>query len=143
MTSDEPDPIMQASTDSDDDTDKANSPPPERPTLPSLPKAVPIEPRPLCPALPRQCPFDQFWIPGQSELEHQTLRTKYQLYKICGLKFMMQKVESETMAEFDRDTLGGRSLRYRLHVIQEPAKARACGSGPRCESSGVVFHDIR
>lgn len=32
-----------------------------------------------------------------------------------------------------RDTKGGRRLWYRLKVIQQPERARACGSGPKCE----------
>lgn len=32
-----------------------------------------------------------------------------------------------------RDTKGGRRLWYCLKVIQQPERARACGSGPKCE----------
>jgi hypothetical protein len=32
-----------------------------------------------------------------------------------------------------RDTKGGRRLWYRMKVIQQPERARACGSGPKCE----------
>jgi hypothetical protein len=32
-----------------------------------------------------------------------------------------------------RDTRSGRRLWYRLKVIQQPERARACGSGPKCE----------
>lgn len=32
-----------------------------------------------------------------------------------------------------RDTKGGRRLWYCLRVIQQPERARACGSGPKCE----------
>lgn len=32
-----------------------------------------------------------------------------------------------------RDTKGGRRLWYVLKVIQQPERARACGSGPKCE----------
>lgn len=32
-----------------------------------------------------------------------------------------------------RETKGGRKLWYVLKVIQQPERARACGSGPKCE----------
>lgn len=32
-----------------------------------------------------------------------------------------------------RDTKGGRRLWYCMKVIQQPERARACGSGPKCE----------
>jgi len=38
---------------------------------------------------------------------------------------------------FERTTKGGRHLFYRLEVIQQPERARACGSGPKCEFSPV------
>jgi hypothetical protein len=34
----------------------------------------------------------------------------------------------------DRVTKGGRRLWYKLTVIQQPERARACGSGPKCKS---------
>jgi hypothetical protein len=33
----------------------------------------------------------------------------------------------------ERHTKGGRTLFYRLEVIQQPERARACGSGPKCK----------
>ena len=33
----------------------------------------------------------------------------------------------------DRKTKGGRNLQYRLTVLQQPERARACGSGSKCE----------
>lgn len=33
-----------------------------------------------------------------------------------------------------RDTKGGRKLSYHLRVLQEPERARACGSGAKCKS---------
>lgn len=32
----------------------------------------------------------------------------------------------------ERVTRGGRKLFYHLDVIQQPERARACGSGPKC-----------
>ena len=36
----------------------------------------------------------------------------------------------------DRVTKGGQRLFYRLEVIQQPERARACGSGPKCKQTG-------
>lgn len=33
----------------------------------------------------------------------------------------------------ERKTKGGRTLQYRLTVLQQPERARACGSGSKCE----------
>lgn len=32
-----------------------------------------------------------------------------------------------------RETKGGRRLWYKMRVIQQPERARACGSGPKCK----------
>lgn len=37
-----------------------------------------------------------------------------------------------------RTTVGGRVLHYVLTVMQEPDRARACGSGPKCNSHLVL-----
>lgn len=37
-------------------------------------------------------------------------------------------------ALLDRVTKSGRRLWYKLTVIQQPERARACGSGPKCKS---------
>lgn len=103
-----------------------------KPRLPSIASAVPIEPRPIAayPDPRLQIP-PPLYVPG---VTHGLWEGKpVECYIICEKKFIMLKVENETLAEFQRTTVGGRSLRYRLHVIQEPAKARACGSGPRCK----------
>lgn len=93
---------------------------------------MPIEPKPIVP-FPRQKPTSSLplplWVPGQSEILFLGQRAAF--YWIEEKKFMMLKVENETISEVVRTTVGGRQLRYVLHVIQEPAKARACGSGPR------------
>ena len=39
-----------------------------------------------------------------------------------------------------RDTKGGRRLWYCLRVIQQPERARACGSGPKCKSIRPTRH---
>lgn len=105
---------------------------PQKPRLPSIASAVPIEPRPIAayPDPRLQIP-PPLYVPGVTYGLWQG--KPVDCYIICEKKFIMLKVENETLAEFQRTTVGGRSLRYRLHVIQEPAKARACGSGPRCK----------
>ncbi|GAM83416.1 hypothetical protein ANO11243_014040 [Dothideomycetidae sp. 11243] len=40
-------------------------------------------------------------------------------------------VDNETVAEFSRTTRDGRKLTYKLNVLQQPEKARACGSGAK------------
>ncbi len=42
-------------------------------------------------------------------------------------------VENETDACLKRTTKDGRELLYDLKVIQQPERARACGSGAKCE----------
>ena len=41
--------------------------------------------------------------------------------------------QEPTSVVIDRKTKGGRSLQYRLTVMQQPERARACGSGSKCE----------
>lgn len=124
----EPDP--KASDAECNHANQKDSPP--KPRLPSLASAVPIEPRPLAaypdPNAHKPPPL---YVPGVTQClwEGQPVAC----YRVCDKKYIMLKVENETLCEFVRTTVGGRNLRYRLHVIQEPAKARACGSGPRCE----------
>jgi hypothetical protein len=43
------------------------------------------------------------------------------------------QVMNETVATAARVTRGGRRLTYKLEVIQQPERARACGSGAKCE----------
>lgn len=54
-------------------------------------------------------------------------------YQICGKSFTMQVPQNEGVAAFTRQTMSGKNLSYRLKVVQQPEKARACGSGPRCK----------
>lgn len=44
-----------------------------------------------------------------------------------------KQVEHETESLAKRTTKDGRKLTYRLKVIQQPSRARACGSGAKCE----------
>ena len=41
-------------------------------------------------------------------------------------------VSNETNNSIKRTTVGGRQLTYELNVIQQPERARACGSGAKC-----------
>lgn len=43
-------------------------------------------------------------------------------------------VPNETNASFSRTTRDGRKITYRLKVLQQPERARACGSGAKCET---------
>ena len=44
------------------------------------------------------------------------------------------KVTNETEASVTRTTKDGRKLVYEMKVLQEPQRARACGSGAKCTS---------
>ena len=44
------------------------------------------------------------------------------------------QVSNETKASFTRSTKDGRTLTYELQVLQQPQRARACGSGAKCRS---------
>ena len=51
-------------------------------------------------------------------------------------------VSNETKASTSRVTKEGRHLTYEMEVIQQPERARACGSGAKCTSfrvNGVVY----
>jgi hypothetical protein len=58
-------------------------------------------------------------------------------YWIEGTPFTMVQPENETLAVHRRKTIDGKLLTYHLSVVQQPARARACGSGPRCEPSST------
>ncbi len=84
-----------------------------------------LRPQPTTPP-----PVPEFFIPGVSVLyiDDQPIRT----YVVGGLRYNMAQPPNETVSEFSRYTVDGRRLTYRLNVVQQPEKARACGSGPRC-----------
>lgn len=44
---------------------------------------------------------------------------------------------------FTRTTRDGRRLHYELKVLQQPERARACGSGPKCELQYPIPYFIR
>lgn len=39
----------------------------------------------------------------------------------------------------ERTTKEGRRLRYELKVIQQPERARACGSGAKCKTLSILM----
>ena len=47
-------------------------------------------------------------------------------------------VSNETKASTSRVTKEGRHLTYEMEVIQQPERARACGSGAKCTSSAPL-----
>lgn len=49
-------------------------------------------------------------------------------------------VRNETSHTTMRMTKEGRKISYRLTVIQQPERARACGSGAKCEWSPTLRH---
>jgi hypothetical protein len=44
-------------------------------------------------------------------------------------------VSNETRSQSSRDTRGGKSYIYKMTVLQQPLRARACGSGAKCRFS--------
>lgn len=42
-------------------------------------------------------------------------------------------VQNETKSTATRVTKEGKSITYCMHVLQQPARARACGAGAKCE----------
>ena len=73
----------------------------------------------------RFCPTDNTII----KLDGKALRE----YIIDGVSYTMQEGRNENVARVERFTADKRRLLYELNVIQQPIRARACGSGPRCE----------
>jgi hypothetical protein len=45
------------------------------------------------------------------------------------------QVDNETTSSTSRITKEGRKITYQLKVIQQPERARACGSGAKCKSN--------
>lgn len=43
---------------------------------------------------------------------------------------------------FSRTTRDGRRLHYELKVLQQPERARACGSGPKCEQYRTLHDNV-
>ncbi|KAJ9617208.1 hypothetical protein H2200_000929 [Cladophialophora chaetospira] len=125
------------------DMDRPQDPAPQQPAIPpparesreSLPSLKdtlgeeynakrPLAPHPTAPPPPE---LPGLYVPGQSELylDGQVIRT----YRIAKLYYNMQQPPHETKNEFSRITLDQRRLTYTLEVVQQPEKARACGSG--------------
>ncbi|OAP65721.1 hypothetical protein AYL99_01693 [Fonsecaea erecta] len=78
------------------------------------------QPRPFIPGL---------FVPGLSVLYLDGLPIR--TYNICGISYNMQQPSNETKSSVTRYTIDRRRIRYSLEVVQQPEKARACGSGPR------------
>lgn len=53
-------------------------------------------------------------------------------YNIVGVYYNMAQPTNETRSSHSRWTVDRREIKYNLEVVQQPEKARACGSGPRC-----------
>ncbi|EXJ91754.1 hypothetical protein A1O3_00304 [Capronia epimyces CBS 606.96] len=86
--------------------------------------------RSLLPQPPRRLSsIPEFFIPGISVVyfDDKPIVT----YTIGGAKYNMAQPGNETRSEHSRMTIDGRRITYRLEVVQQPEKARACGSGPR------------
>jgi hypothetical protein len=102
--------------------------------LPPITALVNPSPRHLVPIAPRPA-LSQDCLLKLAGLPNEYTGPRVALYKILEEKYIMEKPLNETLVAYDRETIGGRRLGYKLDVIQEPKKARACGNGPRCECS--------
>jgi hypothetical protein len=47
----------------------------------------------------------------------------------------LKPVDNETFATAIRTTQSGQKYTYKLNVLQQPQRARACGAGAKCESA--------
>ena len=45
----------------------------------------------------------------------------------------VKPVENETKAQASRTSKEGKKFTYRMNVLQQPLRARACGSGAKCK----------
>ena len=59
-------------------------------------------------------------------------------YILDNMPYTMQHPADESYNSATRRTIDGRTLEYKLHVIQQPQRARACGAGARCTSPLLV-----
>lgn len=85
------------------------------------------------PIISNRAPVPGLFLPGASQIYIDG--TPVKTYIINGVPYNMAEASQETNAEFFRTTVSGRHLKYALKVIQQPQRARACGAGPRCEST--------
>ena len=71
------------------------------------------------------------YIPGHTEIFFDGQPVKS--YEIVGFTYRMIAPDNENRSSMIRQTISRVTLRYELHIIQGPKRARACGSGPRCK----------
>ena len=105
-------------------------------TLPSIKEALGKEINARRPIAPQPPPVPEFYIPGHSELYLDGLPIR--CYRIGKSLFNMQQIPNETRNEFSRITVDHRRITYTLEVVQQPEKARACGSGNKCKSCAMI-----
>lgn len=53
------------------------------------------------------------------------------------------QVSNETESTMTRLTHDGRKLTYEMKVLQQPARARACGSGAKCNVHDLPINRIK
>lgn len=87
-------------------------------------------PRPDSDERPPPTAVPRFYVPGQSRLYLDDLPIV--IYEIEGVYYNMTQPVNETRSTHLRLTVDQREITYTLEVVQQPEKARACGSGPRC-----------
>ena len=136
---------------SEENPQQDRPPPPKtgqesRPRLPGLRDTLGHEikvQRPIAP-VPKRPP--DLYVPGVTTCYWGDLPIK--VYIIGDRYFSMQQPPNETRNEHIRYTAGGRTLKYKIEVVQQPEKARACGSGKQCRSTTSAYelpltHDSR
>jgi hypothetical protein len=137
MSEMDPDTDMTSSETASETTSRRTSSIAPRPglTLPRLNSIVPVPLGPR-PPVPARGSIPQLYIPGVSTvyIDGRPIGN----YWICGAPYNMEKPPNEDNSVYRRTTLSGQHLRYELNVIQGPARARACGSGQKCELSNSM-----
>ena len=52
-------------------------------------------------------------------------------------------VDNETKSSTTRTTVEGKTITYRMTVLQQPVRARACGQGAKCENAPrIIFSSV-
>ncbi len=65
-------------------------------------------------------------------------RLSFRTYKIDNMPYTCPVPANEDVSHVQRRTVDGRLLTYRLTVLQQPERARACGAGARCKSYSAL-----
>lgn len=54
----------------------------------------------------------------------------------------MMPPRNETESSVSRITRGGKQITYKMSVMQQPERARACGAGAKCKQLPTLYLDL-